>query len=102
MARSAPGKTVEARENQLIALAVDQAEQMLREGRAPQSVLLHYLQLGASDYPLKKERLRRQNELFAAKAEAINRQDDLEELCKNAMEAMHRYSGGSAMDDGEL
>lgn len=104
MARGIPGKTIEARERQLIALAVDQAEEMLREGRAPQSVLLHYLQLGASDYPLKKERLQRQNELFAAKKEAIERQETSEELYKNAIEAMQRYSGNSSQEDlyGEM
>lgn len=89
----AQGKTVTARENELISLAINQAEQMLREGRAPQSVLLHYLQLGASDYPLRKERIERQNALMRAKKEAIEKQDYMEELTKNAIEAMHRYSG---------
>lgn len=87
------GKTVEARERQLIALAVNQAEKMLEEGKAPPAVLMHYLRLGASDYPLRKERLERQNELFKVKAEAIERQENLEEITKNAVEAMQRYSG---------
>lgn len=95
----ARGTTVEAREREMIALAVDQAENLLREGKAPTSVLLHYLQLGATDYPLKKERLQRQNELFAAKKEAIERQETDGELYRNAIEAMRRYSG--AMDSGE-
>lgn len=93
MSRQVTGKTVEARERQLIALAVDQAEKMLEEGKAPPAVLMHYLRLGASDYPLRKERLVRQNELFKVKAEAIERQDNLEEITKNAIEAMQRYSG---------
>lgn len=87
------GKTVEARERQLIALAVDQAEKMLVEGKAPPAVLMHYLRLGASDYPLRKERLARQNELFKVKAEAIERQENLEEITRNAIDAMRRYSG---------
>lgn len=93
MSRQITGKTVEARERQLIALAVNQAEKMLEEGKAPPAVLMHYLRLGASDYPLRKERLVRQNELFKVKAEAIERQDNLEEITKNAIEAMQRYSG---------
>lgn len=93
MSRQITGKTVEARERQLVALAVDQAEKMLAEGKAPPAVLMHYLRLGASDYPLRKERLERQNDLFKAKTEALERQDNLEEITKNAIEAMQRYSG---------
>ena len=95
----AKGKTIESRENELISLAVNQAEQMLREGRAPQSVLLHYLQLGASDYSLRKERLERQNELMRAKKDALEKQDYFEELAKNAIEAMQRYSGRHSDED---
>lgn len=92
------GRTVEARERQLVALAVDQAEKMLVEGKAPPAVLMHYLRLGASDYPLRKERLERQNELFKVKAEAIERQENLEEITRNAIEAMQRYSGNSMQE----
>lgn len=93
------GKTVEARERQLVALAVNQAEKMLEEGKAPPAVLMHYLRLGASDYPLRKERIERQNELFKAKTEALERQDNLEEITKNAIEAMRRYSGNYGDED---
>lgn len=104
MARGAPGKTLEARERQMVALAVDQAEKLLMQGKAPTAVLVHYLRLGASDYPLRKERLQRQNELAAAKTEAINRQEDSAELYQNAIEAMQRYSGNYGQEefDGEL
>lgn len=104
MARGAPGKTLEARERQMVALAVNQAEKMLEEGKAPTAVLVHYLRLGASDYPLQKERLQRQNELYAAKTEALQREEHSAELYQNAIEAMQRYSGNYGMEefDGEL
>lgn len=104
MASGAPGKTLEARERQMISLAVDQAEKLLQQGKAPTAVLVHYLRLGASDYPLRKERLQRQNELAAAKTEAINRQEESAELYQNAIEAMRRYSGSFGQEefDGEL
>lgn len=86
-------RTAESRENDLILLAVDQAEKMLKEGKAPTSVLLHYLQLGATDYPLRKERLIRQNEMFKAKTDAIERTEHFEEIAQQALEAMQRYSG---------
>lgn len=99
-----PGKTLEARERQMISLAVDQAEKLLMQGKAPTAVLVHYLRLGASDYPLRKERLQRQNELAAAKTEAINRQEESAELYQNAIEAMRRYSGSFGQEEfnGEL
>lgn len=93
------GRTVESREREMISLAVDQAEQMLREGRAPQSVLLHYLQLGATDYPLRKERLERQNELMKAKKNALEKQDNMETMIKDAIDAFKRYSGGSTDEE---
>lgn len=91
--KSKTATTVEARERQLISLAVDQAEKMLAEGKAPPAVLMHYLRLGATDYPLRKERLQRQNELFKAKKESLEKQDQMEEIVNNAMKAMQRYSG---------
>lgn len=104
MASGAPGKTAEARERHMIALAVNQAEKLLESGRAPTAIVVHYLRLGASDYPLRKERLQRQNELAAAKTEAINRQEDSAELYQNAIAAMQRYSGSFGQEefDGEL
>ena len=40
---SRPALTREARENQLIDLAIDQVEKQLREGTASSQVLVHYL-----------------------------------------------------------
>lgn len=95
----ARGKTVEAREREMIALAVDLAEKQLREGTAPPSVIQHYLRLGASDYPLRKERLMRQNEMFEAKTKAIEKSDYAEEIARQAMEAMSRYRGSFGSDE---
>lgn len=89
----ARGRTIEAREREMISLAVDLAEKQLREGTASAAVIQHYLKLGATDYGLRKERLQRQNELFAAKTEALQRQETSEALYKDAIEAMQRYSG---------
>lgn len=102
MARGAPGRTAEARERQLVALAVDQAEKMLSEGKAPVPVLVHYLRLGATDYPLRKERLERQNEMFRVKAEAIEKGLESDEIAQNAIEAMRRYSGNFGEEDEVL
>ena len=43
-----PALTPEARENQLISLAVDLAERQLLEGTASSQVITHYLKLGST------------------------------------------------------
>ena len=43
-----PALTPEARENQMIALAVDLAEKQLLEGTASSQVITHYLKLGTT------------------------------------------------------
>lgn len=96
----ANGVTLEAREREMISLAVELAEKQLREGTASAAVIQHYLKLGASDYPLRMERLQRQNELYAAKKDAIERDAQNEQIAKDAVEAMMRYSGN--YDQGDV
>ena len=52
-----PALTPEARENQMIALAVDLAEQQLLDGTATSQVITHYLKLGSTKERLEKEKL---------------------------------------------
>lgn len=101
MARSRrPALTPEARENQMIALAVDLAEKQLAEGTASSQVITHFLKLGSSKERLEKEKLRAESELLKAKQSAIQSQEDVKELYANAMNAMKIYSGqGSVVDE---
>ena len=59
-----PALTPEARENQMISLAVDLAEKQLREGTASSQVITHFLKLGSSKEKLEKEILEKQKEIF--------------------------------------
>lgn len=88
-----PAATVEARENQLIALAVDLAEKQLLDGSASSAVITHYLKLGTTRAELEKEKLVRENELLKAKAENLKSQEHIEELYANAITAMKTYNG---------
>lgn len=85
--------TPEARENQLIALAVDLAEQQLRDGTASSQVITHYLKLASTKDRLEKEIMEKQKELLEAKTEAIKSAKRVEELYSNALTAMRMYSG---------
>lgn len=88
-----PATTPEARENQLISLAVDLTEQQLRDGTASSQVITHYLKLGSSREKLEQERLRRENTLLAAKVEAMASAKRVEELYGKALNAMRSYAG---------
>lgn len=93
--RSPPALTPEARENQLIASAVNLAEKQLLEGTASSQVIVHYLRLAAAKEKsrLELEILEKQKELISAKTEALQSAKRVEELYEDAMNAMRKYKG---------
>lgn len=93
-----PALTPEARENQMINLAVDLAEKQLREGTASSQVITHYLKLGSTKERIEKEILERQKELIEAKTKSYQSSDEMKALYMNALEAMKRYSGHGEPD----
>lgn len=94
-----PALSPEARENQMIALAVDLAEKQLMEGTASSQVITHYLKLGSTKERIEKEILEKQKELISAKTEALQSAKTVEELYANAISAMRKYSGNGGGDD---
>lgn len=91
--RRAPALTPEARENQLIAEAIDLAERQMLEGTASSAVICHYLKLGSTKAKLENEKLQEENKLLRAKTEALESQKNVEKLYKDAIEAMTEYRG---------
>lgn len=89
--RPRPAATPEARENQLIALAVDRVEQRLLDGSATSQEIIHFLKLGSIKEQLEMEKLRKENELLKAKTEAIQSGQRMEELYDKAIAAMKSY-----------
>ncbi|MCI8992284.1 MAG: hypothetical protein HFG80_06085 [Eubacterium sp.] len=94
-----PALTPEARENQLVSLAVDLAEEQLRSGTASSQVITHYLKLGSSRDRLEREKLEKENELLRAKTKALESGQRVEELYEQALNAMRRYSGQREYDE---
>lgn len=88
-----PASSPEARENQMISLAIDLAEQQLLDGTASSQVITHYLKLGSMREQLEKEKLEEENKLLRAKTEALESQKRTEELYQKALDAMRQYSG---------
>ena len=88
-----PALTPEARENQLISLAVDLAEKQLIEGTASSQVITHYLKLATQKEKLEREILEEQKKLITAKTEAIEDTKESKKIYAEALEAFKRYSG---------
>lgn len=94
-----PAISPEARENQLISLAIDLAEKQLIEGTASSQVITHYLKLGSTKEKLEKEILEKQKTLIEAKAENLKSSQRIEELYSKAIKAMKEYSGANDLDE---
>lgn len=91
--KRSPATTPEAVEKRMIGLAVARAEQQIRDGTVSATVLAHYLKLATSRERLEQEKLKRENELLAAKSEAIESAKRVEDLYKEALNAMRAYRG---------
>ena len=94
-----PALTPEARENQMISLAIDLAEKQLQEGTASSQVITHFLKLGTTRMELEKEKLERENELLRAKTESLQSEQRIEERYNEAIKAMRKYSGKGVSED---
>lgn len=97
--RMPPATTPEARENQLIALAVDLAEKQLSNGTASSQVMTHFLKLGSSRDRIERENLKEKNKLLKAQTESIRSEKRVEELYEEALNAMRSYSGQDEVYD---
>lgn len=95
-AKTRPALTPEARDNQLIARAVDLAEQRLIEGTASSQEIVYFLKLGNTKSQLEIEKLKAENELLKAKTESMQSMKHIEELYAEAMAAMTRYGASSS------
>lgn len=94
-----PALTPEARENQMISLAMDLVEQRLRDGTASSQETTHFLKAASNKHKLEMERLRLENELVAAKTKALANAEEIKILYEEALKAMRRYGGHGDEDE---
>lgn len=97
--KARPAISPEAKEKQMISLAVECAEEQMRERKASSQIVTHYLKLGTSLCELEREKLRLENELLVAKTEAIKSGQRLEELTAEAIKSFRIYSGDREAED---
>lgn len=94
-----PALTPEARENQMVALAMDAAEKQLRNGTASSQVITHYLKIGSAREKIEKEILEKKKELISAQTLSIQSAQRVEDIYREALDAMRLYSGHNKDDD---
>lgn len=97
--RQAPGRTIEAREQQLARLAYDLVEKKIRDKTATSQELLHFLKTGSSREKIERLKLDHEARLLAAKTEALESQKKIEELYARAIKSMALYQGREVLDD---
>lgn len=83
----------EARENQMIELAMDLVEWRLRNGLATSQETTHFLKLGSSRGRQDYELAETQKELIKTKTTAIKESKSMAELYSQAMESIRIYRG---------
>lgn len=97
--RQAPAKTVEGREQQMMALAMDLAEKKLRDGTASNMLICHFLKQATVQAELEKEKIRADVEWRKAQVKSIADQKSIEESYNKAIEALKTYQGIQGEDD---
>jgi len=88
------------REQQLGNLAMNVAEQQMRDGTASSQVITHFLKAVSARERYERERLIEENKLLRAKTEALQAAQDIKELYAEAMRVFKGYQGITDNDEG--
>lgn len=91
----------EAREQQLISLAMDVAEEQMENGTASSQIITHYLKLGALKEQKELELVEAEIALKKARVESLQREERIEELFKDALNSFKVYSGQTVTAEDE-
>lgn len=97
--KQTPARTPEARENQLINMAVDETERRLRNGTISSQLLAILLKLATTRAQLELEKLKSDIALQKAKEREIDEKSSDRELFEEALRAFTTYKGGLVNED---
>lgn len=96
-----PAQTVEGRFDQLVNLAVDLAEERLRDKSASNQLISEIIRYGSQKEKLTREKLQMETRMLEAKADALRAQETSVQLMQEAMRAMTEYSPTRDEDEGD-
>jgi hypothetical protein len=85
----------------MISLAYDLVEKRMREGTATSQEVTHFLKLGSSREQLEQLKLTHENLLTQTRIEGMASQARVEELYRDALNAMRNYQGQEPLDTGD-
>lgn len=91
--------TAEETEDELILLASKLARQRLMDGTASNQLVAEILRLGTAKERLQKEKLRKENELLAAKTGAIQSQRNTDAFQQEVLRAIKSYAPPSYIEE---
>ena len=99
--RKSSARSLAAREEEMIALATDRAETMLREGTAPAPIVMMYAKEGLGRAVLERDRLRaevREKDAKIAQYEAASQSN---EKLDEVLRAFRKYSGQDEEEESD-
>lgn len=94
-----PAISTEAREQQLISLAVDLVEQRLIDGTASSQETTHFLKLATAKYKEEVRLAKAQTEKAEAQIESMKSAKRVEALYEDAIKAFRNYNGQGDPDE---
>lgn len=96
-----PARTLEGRENQLINLAVNCAEEKLKNGTASSQIICLLLNLATTKAKLELEKLKGDVKVSEAKVKQIENQETSKDLYSEAIKAFRSYSGNNYEEEDD-
>lgn len=93
--------TPENEEKEMISLAMKQAKDLLKSGRAPSQIVVHFLKLATQKEKLENEKLKKDLEVANAKIEEIRSRSDMKQMFEDAINAMNIYGGKQPEEDDD-
>lgn len=85
----------------MISLAMDLAEQQLRDGTASSQLITEFVKRGSTKARLEKEMMEEQRRLMEAKTQNLQSAQRIEELYAEAIKAMRNYGGHDESDESD-
>lgn len=97
-----PATTLEGREDQLIAAAMDLVERRIAEGSASAQETVHFLKLGSVRNQLEQSKISAENTMLSARVKDMESRQSSEGLYAAALAAFKGYSGEEAIEGDEF
>lgn len=80
-------------------MAMELAEDQIREGTASTQLVTHFAKLGSSRERLEQQKLRNENDVLRKKIETMEAAVDIRNLMDEALKAFRGYTGDPELDD---